>query len=188
MEQILPIALIFVMYGIYMALLALMLISSWYIFVKMGQPGWKGIVPYYNLWTMVKTLKKPISWFWIPMGAMIVFIPVYAFLLAGIMLAAQNGAEPPITLLIITGVLCLAIMVVSLVYSIKLTHALSKSFGHGIGFTLGLIFLTFIFYPILAFGNSTFTQPEDPKPVSPSAVEPETEEEKHAEDSTAGEE
>lgn len=35
-------------------------------------------------------------------------------------------------------------------------HAVSENFGHGIGFTLGLIFLGPIFYPILAFGDSEF--------------------------------
>jgi hypothetical protein len=36
---------------------------------------------------------------------------------------------------------------------------LSKSFGHGVGFTLGLIFLSVIFYYILAFGSSTYRGP-----------------------------
>lgn len=36
---------------------------------------------------------------------------------------------------------------------------LSKSFGHGVGFTLGLIFLPFIFYPILGFGSSQYQGP-----------------------------
>jgi hypothetical protein len=34
------------------------------------------------------------------------------------------------------------------------THALSKSFGKDTGFTVGLILLSFIFYPILAFDKS----------------------------------
>lgn len=38
-------------------------------------------------------------------------------------------------------------------------HLLSKSFGQGIGFTLGLIFLSFIFYPILGFGSSKYIGP-----------------------------
>jgi len=38
-------------------------------------------------------------------------------------------------------------------------HLLSKSFGHGIGFTLGLIFLSIIFYPILGFGDSKYVGP-----------------------------
>lgn len=39
---------------------------------------------------------------------------------------------------------------------IMVVHAISENFGHGIGFTLGLIFLGFIFFPILAFGDSQF--------------------------------
>jgi predicted CDP-diglyceride synthetase/phosphatidate cytidylyltransferase len=38
-------------------------------------------------------------------------------------------------------------------------HKLSKSFGHGVGFTFGLIFLGFIFLPILAFGSSKYVGP-----------------------------
>jgi hypothetical protein len=36
---------------------------------------------------------------------------------------------------------------------------LSKSFGHGVGFTLGLIFLSPIFIPILGFGGSLYVGP-----------------------------
>lgn len=36
---------------------------------------------------------------------------------------------------------------------IMVTHDLSKSFGKDIGFTLGLLFLAFIFIPILAFSS-----------------------------------
>ncbi len=36
---------------------------------------------------------------------------------------------------------------------------LSKSFGKGTGFTIGLIFLTPIFYIILGFGNATYIGP-----------------------------
>jgi len=36
---------------------------------------------------------------------------------------------------------------------------LAKSFGKGIGFALGLIFLPFIFLPILGFGSATYVGP-----------------------------
>lgn len=35
-------------------------------------------------------------------------------------------------------------------------YELGRVFGKGIGFTLGLIFLPIIFYPILAFGKSSY--------------------------------
>jgi hypothetical protein len=42
---------------------------------------------------------------------------------------------------------------------IILLHQLSLSFGKDSGFTLGLIFLGFIFYPILGFGDSKYEGP-----------------------------
>ncbi|QHS62504.1 DUF5684 domain-containing protein [Chitinophaga agri] len=39
------------------------------------------------------------------------------------------------------------------VLPIQLTHHLSKSFGKDVGFTLGLLFLGFIFVPLLAFSS-----------------------------------
>jgi len=47
----------------------------------------------------------------------------------------------------------------SLIFAIWAANLLSKSFGQGVGFTLGLIFLGFIFYPILAFGNYPYLGP-----------------------------
>jgi hypothetical protein len=45
------------------------------------------------------------------------------------------------------------------IFGIWIINLLSKSFGQGVGFTLGLIFLSFIFYPMLAFGDYTYLGP-----------------------------
>lgn len=50
----------------------------------------------------------------------------------------------------------LFVPVANIVVPIWVTNLLSKSFGKGEAFTLGLIFLSFIFYPILGFGNATY--------------------------------
>jgi hypothetical protein len=52
--------------------------------------------------------------------------------------------------------LLMFIPVLNLVLSIVVINELSKRFGYGVGFTLGLIFLPVIFYPILAFGSSEY--------------------------------
>jgi hypothetical protein len=51
------------------------------------------------------------------------------------------------------------IPIVNLVIYIIMMNDLSKSFGHGVGFTLGLLFLSIIFVYILAFGSSTYRGP-----------------------------
>ncbi len=51
------------------------------------------------------------------------------------------------------------IPLVNFVILIIVMNDLSKSFGHGVGFTLGLIFLSIIFLFILAFGSSTYRGP-----------------------------
>jgi hypothetical protein len=56
-------------------------------------------------------------------------------------------------------IILLLIPFVNFIVIIVVLHNLSKVFGKGVGFTLGLIFLGFIFYPVLAFGSATYTKP-----------------------------
>ena len=53
--------------------------------------------------------------------------------------------------------------IVSLVFAIMIMHLLSQSFGKGAGFTLGLLFLPFIFFPILGFGSAKYVGPAGAK-------------------------
>ena len=55
--------------------------------------------------------------------------------------------------------LLLLIPLLNIIIGIILLNDLSTSFGHGIGFTLGLIFLATIFFLILAFGSSQYRGP-----------------------------
>jgi hypothetical protein len=53
-------------------------------------------------------------------------------------------------------IILLLIPIVNIIVSIVLTSDLAKVFGKGIGFTIGLIFLPFIFYPVLGFGDAKY--------------------------------
>lgn len=103
----------------------LIAVAAWRIMVKAGEPGWKGIIPVYNIYSLYK-----ISWktnmFW----ALLV-----------------------LELLSFVGWIC---SVAGLVIGIMGLHKVSKAFGHGAGFTLGLIFLNPIFLLILGFGSSQY--------------------------------
>lgn len=53
--------------------------------------------------------------------------------------------------------LLMLIPILNIILAIIVTHRLSLSFKQSVGFTLGLIFLPFIFYPLLAFGDYNYS-------------------------------
>jgi ElaB/YqjD/DUF883 family membrane-anchored ribosome-binding protein len=52
--------------------------------------------------------------------------------------------------------LLMLIPYLGVIWSVWSTNLLSKSFGKELGYTLGLIFLPFIFYPLLGFGDAKY--------------------------------
>jgi hypothetical protein len=55
--------------------------------------------------------------------------------------------------------LLMLIPFVSFVIGIIVMIDLAKSFGKGVGFGLGLLFLSFIFFPMLGFGDAQYVGP-----------------------------
>ncbi len=55
--------------------------------------------------------------------------------------------------------LLLLVPIANFVIVIWTLNMVSKSFGKDEGFTVGLLFLSFIFWPILGFGNSKYVGP-----------------------------
>ncbi len=53
-------------------------------------------------------------------------------------------------------IILMLIPFVNIIVAIIVIHGLSKAFGKGGGFTVGLILLPFIFFPVLAFGEATY--------------------------------
>ncbi|HEV8509547.1 MAG TPA: DUF5684 domain-containing protein [Gemmatimonadales bacterium] len=56
-------------------------------------------------------------------------------------------------------ILLYLIPVVSIIVVVIVMHNISKNFGKGLGTTLGLIFLSPIFFPILAWGDAQYQPP-----------------------------
>ncbi|HQE59961.1 MAG TPA: DUF5684 domain-containing protein [Spirochaetota bacterium] len=44
------------------AILIVMVVSYWKIYVKAGKPGWAAIVPIYNIIVLLEVIKKPTWW------------------------------------------------------------------------------------------------------------------------------
>ena len=122
----------------------ILVVANWKIFTKAGEAGWKSIIPFLNNYVLYK-----ISWntkmFWVSLGAT-ALAAVFSSL------AGENGG--------FLSVLSLICSVALIVITVMQVHKLSKSFGHGIGFTLGLIFLSPIFTLILGFGKSEYIGPD----------------------------
>lgn len=55
---------------LYVAFIALMVVSLWKVFQKAGKPGWAAIVPFYNTWVLLQIVGKPVWWFFL------YFIPI----------------------------------------------------------------------------------------------------------------
>lgn len=111
--------------------------------------------------------------------SVIIILALISFSIAIFLIAAQwkvyQKAEQPgwaciipiyntIVLLKIVGkpwwwILLMLIPIVNIVFAVWMTNLVSKSFGKDEGFTLGLIFLGFIFWPILGFGNARYRGP-----------------------------
>lgn len=114
----------------------LQVIAYWRIFTKAGEAGWKSIIPFYNLYTQYK-FSWEAKFFWIMLALWII----------GLILSSVGGAISYL------GTLCNLAMLVLIIIG---NHKLSKAFGHGVGFTIGLIILNPIFLLILGFGSSEY--------------------------------
>ncbi len=101
-----------------LAFIGLILASFWKIFEKAGRPGWEGIIPFYNIYVLLKFVGKPGWW-------LVLFL----------------------------------IPIVNYIFIIWTYNMLSKSFGKDEGFTVGLVLLGIVFFPILAFGDAKYVGP-----------------------------
>ena len=120
----------------------LQIIANWNIFTKAGEARWKSIIPVYSDYISYKIAWQP-SYFWL------VFV-------LGIITSVANGMADPngtnTTILHIVSLIRIILAIISILYCIKL----SRAFGHGIGFAIGLMFLQPIFMLILGFGNDPY--------------------------------
>lgn len=108
------------------------------VFQKMGMPGWKGIIPFYNMYNLYDKVWES-KHFW-------------GYLLAQIVLGIPMGDASSL----LVSLTDLALWVLLIVVELKLYIALAKAFGKGTGFGV----LTFFFAPIclaiLGFGSSEY--------------------------------
>lgn len=138
----------FFMFGLVMLIVAVIIISLWKIFTKAGQPGWAAIVPYYGYYIQTVKVARASIWYFI-----VACVPTLLAITRVPIPEAVEGALGTVTFVM---------------YAI-VVYKMAKMFGKGIGYTIGLVLLPFIFYPMLAFGDSVYLSNEtaDAQPVQP---------------------
>lgn len=126
-----------------LALYILLIVAYWKIFTKAGEPGWKSIIPIYNTYTQYKITWEP-KFFWIQLA-----------------LSVGSGIIPFIlgygTIGIILTYACSIGYVV--IHFFLANYRLAKSFGYGIGVTIGLLLIKPLFVLILGLGGSEYQGP-----------------------------
>ncbi len=115
----------------------LQVVAYWRLFKKAGQGGWKSLIPIYSSYIRYKISWRPL-WFWIS-G----FLIALGFVLEGFFgqYPIERAASVVVT---ITG---------WVIYAMSM-YKLSRAFGHGFLYAIGLIFLQPLFTMILGFGVS----------------------------------
>lgn len=113
-------------------------------------------------------------------GVVIIYLAVIVLIIASMWKIFTKAGKPGwasiipiyniIILLEIVGkpawwIILYFIPLVNIVAAIWTTNLLSKSFGNSEGFTIGLLLLSFVFYPVLAFGGSTYQGPAGGQPT-----------------------
>lgn len=115
----------------------LKLMAAYKVVAKMGEPGWKSLIPFYHEYILFKHV-----WF-APVGIL--------YLLLGI----AFGFIPDDKGLVLQ-LLAIVVGIIIIVIQAKFASHLSKAFGHGIGYALGIFFLEPVFTMILGFGNDKY--------------------------------
>ena len=115
-----------------MVMLVINIVSCWKIYEKAGENGWAAIIPFYSNYVLAK-----ITWGngWIFVLPFALSFITYVFEVAWL---AAIGT------------------LISLAFTVITNWKLARAFGHGVPFTIGLVFLSIVFLPILAFGDSQY--------------------------------
>lgn len=138
--------------GIYLGTLVvlwlLLALAQWKMYTKMGEPGWKSLIPIYSIYVLLKRCSR-VKYFW---HAILAGVALFVVDLIYNLVKPSSDAAVFYVLFILE----LILLIYFIVIEIKIKYHVSKSFGHGVGYTIGLILLPYIFDLILGFGSSEY--------------------------------
>ena len=120
-------------------------VAYFFVLKKMGLKSWTALIPFVAEHELTTVLFNKTRAFWRPFSIAAVFAA------AAFYLGTDQG----------TGVLFMIIAeIVYGIFTIKLYYRLSKSFGHGVPYTILMLLVPAVFLLILGLGKSVYTKPE----------------------------
>lgn len=133
-------------YGILLVCYVFRIIAEWRIFTKAGEKGWKTLIPFYNVYIEYKLTSTT---------KMFVIFLIVTFLAALGGQCTSTGTVAKILIFIIN--------VIAIYFTVRRWSCLSKAFGKGSGYTVGLTFLHPLFIMMLGFGKAEYIGNQDKK-------------------------
>ena len=122
----------------------LILIGCFKIFEKANEKGWKSLIPFYNIYLVYKIFWKTKYLILLLIISFVCVLPIY-------FIYSRELFE-----------LLIFILTLNLLYhQIILSIRISRSFGKNIFWSLGIIFLPYVFIVILGFNKSKYIKFEE---------------------------
>lgn len=117
-------------------------LARWHIYKKAKVEVWKCLIPFYNVYQDVK-LAWSESW-----------ALTYIFSSIGVCILSTISLTGSVLFEVLAVLGALFLVVIHIIYCVKL----SRAFGHGAGWAVGLIFLEVIFKLMIALGKSKYSK------------------------------
>jgi len=136
------------------ALFVLLIVAQWRMYEKAGEEGWAAIIPYYSSYMRFKIAGQ--NKLFLPALICIIALPILSlvdiFLIVNLFF--ETNIRGAVAAFVIVMLLSAVAFILLIIFKIIVCVGLSKNFGKGAGHGVGLFFLPYIFYPLLAFSSS----------------------------------
>ena len=86
-------------FSVLLLLIGVLLIASWKIFTKAGQPGWAVLIPFYNIYVYTQVLRRPKWWILLYFFGFVPFVGSLAVLFVSIIDSVRMAkvfGKPPV--------------------------------------------------------------------------------------------
>ncbi len=116
----------------------LVVVADWMMFKKAGEPGFKSLIPIYNLYILCRFSWEGCKFWSIVLWSVLISVGnMFSENLIGAMLVSIGG-------------------IMLTIDSLRLNYYIAKSFGHGFGYGIGLFFLPNLFGILIGLGKEKY--------------------------------